>query len=907
MKSGNNFIAFILIGMFFIPAVAADFSVGNASHSITTSYGAGDTILGWVNMSFDDESGDSELETNFGDSIKLKELLDLNNINYDCVPEDCQSLYSGNNSAVIKSVSLDEDEKAIFGAKLNGNGVSVKTFSINLSSNSPASCTNQLKIDILDDGIIDIGNSKAILTPGVFCGSQDYACFNPGNAVQQADLSGSRYCQIISVGETPAIYAGAWIKKGTTNVSRIFMELRNKDGSGITGSPSCDLNLVAITTNGGEVACDIQYSIIKSGEYAICVGFSESSDYKIAFNTQPPANACGFRSSGTPNAAYHIFARERQYAAVGSFVINESTSNNLILNINNYLNSKYKRDCPLEGCIVPISFEAEESQQITLSGLAFSYDTSGPSGISDNAIYEVFKSSPKITLPDFKKIDIGSANFKVPQNFGNFNLSLELDGERVFDKTAFSVKDVPRILALFPKATALTYPTKFIVAVSVPQSNVTNATNNSIVSYDWDFGDNKKEITTTPFVTHTYNNTGNFSIKITIKDKIGVSSTSIFSVQVGSAKNITDATLNSETSKLNKLKSQVQSYPIWYSSEIDEKLDLANAESILKRLTTSYSTASAENEYIKILDELLDLNLPSSINVSSKASGIKFFPSEQNVNIDALGNEGGFGSYDSAEESAYKQSIIGWGVQNLDVSLDFTEYAANRDGELDPILSVYDMTFNKKGFVSNDVYVIFNDLENLKFAADYDEKFRESYNFIILDKIELETPQKISFSTTTNNEIDVPVFYAPPLSYVSIGPTEIVSLCDDDGVCGDDETWRTCGDCKPWGAILLFLVIFLLISMIAYVILYIWYQKNYKKYLFKSEVQLYNLKAYIHKEKQKGVSNAELRERLRKAGWTGEQIDYALSRYEGKYTGLMKIEIVRNFIEKDSKAHNNKQ
>ena len=74
-----------------------------------------------------------------------------------------------------------------------------------------------------------------------------------------------------------------------------------------------------------------------------------------------------------------------------------------------------------------------------------------------------------------------------------------------------------------------------------------------------------------------------------------------------------------------------------------------------------------------------------------------------------------------------------------------------------------------------------------------------------------------------------------------------------------------------------------------YVILQEWYKKKYENHLFKKRNDLYNLMIYITEEKKKDSSDKEIYSRLKKSGWSSEQVNYVLRKHAGRRTGMLEI------------------
>ncbi len=72
-----------------------------------------------------------------------------------------------------------------------------------------------------------------------------------------------------------------------------------------------------------------------------------------------------------------------------------------------------------------------------------------------------------------------------------------------------------------------------------------------------------------------------------------------------------------------------------------------------------------------------------------------------------------------------------------------------------------------------------------------------------------------------------------------------------------------------------------------------WYKKKYESYLFKNKNDFYNLIYFIRNARAQRIPDEELRKKLGKAGWGGEQITYAIKKFDGKKVGMWEIPLFR--------------
>ena len=106
-KKENNFaFASILLFMLFLICLAfssrivgAEFLKGNQTAEIQAEYSPYATIKGWINLSFRNESANSQLSTNFGESISLISMLEKNNLSQTV---NCSNLLCDSNDKYAK-------------------------------------------------------------------------------------------------------------------------------------------------------------------------------------------------------------------------------------------------------------------------------------------------------------------------------------------------------------------------------------------------------------------------------------------------------------------------------------------------------------------------------------------------------------------------------------------------------------------------------------------------------------------------------------------------------------------------------------------------------------------------------------------------------------------------------------
>jgi len=248
----------ILASVLVVGSIDVDF-LGNSA--IVTSYEAGDNVQGVINLSIEDEDSDIELSAEFdgGESLRIT-LLDWLNlhtgIDFTCVPGDCNNDYTssvGENSKLISAGTSVIGSK--FGGNLTSDGVTDYKFDVTVSG-SGASCSNQVQIDILDDGIIEWENDVADTSN---CGSSKKSiCYGNGEFENYVNLVTVPYCEKIILLKAPGYSVSAFLKKDSSGSGATYQtdllkaSLYDSEGDFLG---SC--NLPEPSASGGYVNCNI--------------------------------------------------------------------------------------------------------------------------------------------------------------------------------------------------------------------------------------------------------------------------------------------------------------------------------------------------------------------------------------------------------------------------------------------------------------------------------------------------------------------------------------------------------------------------------------------------------------------------------------------------------------------------
>jgi hypothetical protein len=183
--------------------------------------------------------------------------------------------------------------------------------------------------------------------------------------------------------------------------------------------------------------------------------------------------------------------------------------------------------------------------------------------------------------------------------------------------------------------------------------------------------------------------------------------------------------------------------------------------------------------------------------------------------------------------------------------------------------------------MEDEAYFIIENIENLKFKENYSGFEEAEYTYISIKDIS----NKLIFSTTDNLDfLTLPAFISPAFS--DLKP---IIVEEPPPVPNSKSKWILFG---------VILSIILLVGVILYFVIQSWYRRKYEMFLFKNRNNLYNIMNYIQTSKKKGIKDEEIKKNLKKSNWTGEQINYALRKYEGKkIIGIIEKPLKKNIEE----------
>lgn len=884
----NIYILFIftfLFSVLLVNFVYANYAAGNPRSFIQNEYSSGQKIQGWINLSLTEQNAKSKISDSFGNQINLINLLNKNpGISYACNPTNCQDSYLTSDSGSENKIFNLVGEKTI-GIVLNGKDVQVSSFSLSGSSSIGNSCTQQLSIDLEDDGTNDWGNSNYVSES---CGSDLKSICNTGVFSESVSLSKVPYCEKMKLLKAPAFEINANVRKngGSSGFYNGLLKGWIYDRNGeLKGS--CDFSNPS--SNFGQINCIVNYILNNEDDHYICISYEEAATNPTGYDLQArlSGNYCGFlgdpQQTTAFNGDYNLGVSVKKFAGLTNFSLNDTSfinsQSNLVTYLNNYITTRYNGDCSISGgCIIPIKLSGL-NQALTLNNLKVIYSSQGSAGTVSKLLYDTNKNEVKITSSHIK-IDLGKGEFYIPTDFGNYSWKLFIDNQS-FEQSNISISGQQNkiILQVYPREVPVVTPTTFIAFLDKD----TNLTGIKLI---WDFGDNTQQETTGGNkVKHTYANLGNYTLTVkAFRDDQQISSVS-FNINTKSPKEVINTTILKYQKDISNTESQMNNLTDSYRKIVRDNYlsDLQQTRSALGSIDSQYKrllvdTTTKDQDYITLMNSLTALKIPNSIQDSS-ISIFDYVYNAEDVDLEQvvkLFND----YYKVGNDEAYKESIANWYSSSVNVTLNHRIISIYYQESVDDVISEFNFTIRPKTTLSSPMYAIIQeDTNNLAFNGNYKPIIETGYTGIKLD--DLKTSTVISFAIEGSvDSFELPVFIVP----------ELKSLTIDTG--GNNN-----GGVKKsfWGTFLPWFIVLLIIALVIYILLQEWYKRKYESHLFKDKNELYNLIFFIKNAKNKNLTDKQIIDQLKKTGWKAEKIEYALNKFYGKRTGMWEIPIFRWF------------
>jgi PKD repeat protein len=886
-----KFILLSLIIIFLITGVSADYSLGNKSHEIAKDYAKDEFIKGWVNISFDQEPTSSIIEI-FNKRVNLTDFLgSCISPGCECLPDCDYTSYDTKGSELLsEDVTLNYQEKALYGIKLTGNVSSIDLFKFDIDLNAPESCLHPLTINFLEGDRKITWKPKEISTS--YCSDEfESECWDEGESDELFSLSVSGedkyFCQDLRIPMSKGVWVGANV---VGNGSASF------DFEITTETQIPDKGCTASVSEEGEIGCKIEFlDELQGAENAtVCLISKSINNYSVSYEREAPI--CGKVEQNSQEAEYDfgIFAYSLKYSSLSDIVFDddifyEDDPHILTEEISAYLQDKYETNndgrivCNPE-CIVPFEIISGVSQEqlFTINNLKLNH------GVDVKDVYETkffeLEEEENLITSNFKKIRLDNLNFPIPNMNGTHFLNFRINGDLLFVEN-ISIKGLPVINAIITNKAPAFVETTFLVILE----------NDGVYTYDWDFGDGTSATTNQSNVKHIYQELGNFTLKVTVSGDDEQISKSI-KVDVISTQDSINDTISDYRAKINNFENSTKNYQDWIKEALNKKLDIANLKSQISLIEGRFEAASSD-QYFELIKSLSELKIPSKIKKGNLGK-IPFYNLPSQLDFETLD----YFYEDKIENNAKDHTGIvnSWIQENADIDAQVTTYAVSyQDNSEEVLYSEIKLTILPKSIDRGirELYVIINEnRNNLVFAQDYLDQEINSVSTITLESLdELKT---ISFLyPSLVNQFELPIFISPrSAEIIDFGSGGNSTFCNNNGKCdkSNGENWKNCRvDCKPVGNTILLLLILIFIALAVYIVLQEWYKRHYQSHLFPNKNQLFNLINFMYISQTQGLKKSEIFDKLQEMDWSREQLNYAWNKLNGKRTGMWEIPVFK--------------
>lgn len=836
----------VFVSMSFISA-----SVEIHNYSVDSGYSPLETINGEINLTIVDESYDAKIVSNDGGSVGLGEFLNLNGVVFECSPLDCLNGYDYSDGVEDKMFSVSALDESYVGFVLSGGDIVLDSLDFKIESDFGESSRRPLEIEFFEEE-----DWKFSEFSDSFLG-RNYGCYDLAEGVVGQLVGPSPYCEMVSISDTGVLKVGADVSG--SDVKGLNMTVYPESGAGVPWE--CSYNP---SSEDGCLIVPYVGDILSAGDYQVCVS-SEVLVYRIYEESE--GENCGFVyevGSGESVKDYSIFAQEVKYA--DSDFLNLSFSDeSIIYAANNFISKRYGGDCS-DGCVLPIAFSGV-SQNVRIYDMQLVY-TKDLEWDSLSEIYDLTIIPAKV---DFSGVlDLGALGFVISKAM-NYVVSL---GDVIFFEENFEILPAPIISSVLPRSSPAGVPVKFYSDVYFEGSKS--------LSYKWDFGDNETAMTNVSFVSHRYASLGNYALSLEVSAGGDLVSMETFNIEVVSPKVAINTSLIFKRRALDDVVFMLTGLPSWYGDELSKFINVDFFRGELDRLEKERDNSFVEQDFIGIVEELYDLNVP--IRVGTETSRSSYLMTDlDDVNIEPVEIIGGGVSGDS---SGYANSILNWQSLNIDAGFVTKKFLVSLwNGESEEVFRVYSFDVSSKSDRES-YFVINRPFDELYFKEDVGARKAGDASVIILDG-----GVSKSFEFYYKDAEPTTVFVSPKLGSIVV-KADIDTSCNHNLVCEEErgENSDNCrSDCKPVKGVVVYTILSLVFILILYSVLQVWYKKNYEGHLFKDSRQLYNLLMYVTNARARGRKDLKIKADLRAKGWSSERVNYVIKKSRGERTGLYEI------------------
>lgn len=821
------------------------------NYSIDENYYSGDSIQGTINFSLKDEFYNSTFTDSENNNLTLGEFLKKTNYQHNCSTDECKENFVETNSRASLTFNLKNNESKIIGFVFKKNIEEIKSFNMKLTSDVGTSETNQIILDFFDNGQKVIKNNKSNQTENLI---KRITCSESTPDWGTVNITNKVACQKFNFSESHEHKIGGVIKKENEGTNNIKVSLYSTEGNYLT---SCNIDNSNINNSFIEKTCEINYSIEEKEEYVVCITSENrgtSSFYTRGYQPYNENNSCGSIDYGSQDfiANYNLVAYSKKFDSVGDILIQDTD------NFPNYLEYYIKENygslqCSEESpCYVPLKITANKNQTINLSNLKIDYETEASISTSIN-LYSELSIEPTKATGSFQNVIINNI-FYIGDGDGKKQYELSFNGKKIIDEEI----DIAQLNFKITPTTAIrSYPHSF---------NITTDSNLNFTSCYWDFGDNTNETTKTAQTTHVYNRTGNQTINAILTTKEGKNLTREFSIEVKSP----NTWINFEIKKFKAIIENIEDEISKLSTEEKELVktffDTKNLTEQMNQVEENFKLLNPTDDPTPIVNFLLNFEYPEKIT-NFQHLNIPFYFEEDSIPLEFLKQSNS--EEIQVSDSELKKAIVYFGASKLflEISEDILqiEYNTNKKSAI----NTFSLSINPEKSVGN--YYLFFDKNTISPIGKNQDNETGDYGYF-----KLSGRNTINFKYISEDYAgELPISASPVL----LSELEINSL-------GDITELKEIN--KPLLITIAFIIL-LSLGFFLYFLLSKWYNTKYERYLFTDKNNLYNVMIYVNNSKKAGMEDSEIKNKLLKSGWSREQINYIMKKFENKNTGMPKL------------------
>ncbi len=826
--------------------------------NLKQNYTLGEILSGNFSLKVTDISPDYVLKTNLGHSIPLREFLSNNGEQLDCESFGCEDRYTSNSQAFESKIfSLSSGSQKIFGIMLNGNNVQLSDIQLVTKLNFDEQSQIPLKIKFGGDGELKFVNESNNFNRYSVSGVQSLISTD-----YKKNIDSTPYCQKLSLIPTKKVMIGA--NFSGTSMDEVRMELRNSRND-VLGS--------CIFIAQGNKSCVVEMeNEIVSEEYFVCLSTESTEDSGLKLGFKSSSNGKGYYGGiyGTSEGDYSIFARIPYYLAANNLEINligDNEKTNLLNKMSSYLLNNYKSlssnriNCS-EGCFIPLAFEGIQ-QEVEITSVSLSY-VSNSGSETTTSLYELTVLPSKGNFEGFVEID--SSEFKLSfsgKEKVEFYLEKDTEKNSLFDRM-INIDSIPIVIRnIYPSFIPAGIPTLIFAEV---------LSGSPVISYRWTFGDGGSIETEENRVIKTYGNISTYNLTLRVLNNLSEHSEKTIFIDVINPRNYLNRTIEMKNTNLDNLESEIDSLAISqvYKEELKRFFGLDKAKEELDKIDAEKRSATADSKFMELAQRIQTIEIPQMVWVKTKIKD-SFIINPRDIDLTVISS---IVKKDFSDEK-YKEYISNWQIANVVGTIDTSEIAMlDSNGIESKLATIYQIEVEAGG----ESYLIVQGGINVKSSIELQSTEKSK-------TLKLSPGEKKKFEMISLNGTVSAIYVSPDISKVDL--TGKISPCNFNKICESNigEDYKNCSsDCKPWPRVIIFLIVVLIISAVAYTFVQVQFKKKYELQLFGSEQELKNLIESIKNSNENNIPEKEITEKLIKNGWSKEQVSYAIKKSKGERT-----------------------